>query len=365
MATRNPKTPADALQQETNPTGVVVRVDGDDDDETLSDDEVEAQSVVDRFQAALQSSEADTLNIKVYRINNTTGKTEYCQDMTRFQFDRPDVLDLVRNRWGAGEYEFRLIGSRGIVARRRQSIAEPLTPVQALQENPQVGGAFESVIRMMAEGQQKILEALQNRPDPMAQMTQMLTMAKLMKEAFGPSPNAAPAGDPMMMVTQVFEMVKSAKSAVKELADEDTAPPADPMMAMIPQALEAIKAIGGQRQQTPLQPIQMPAAPIQPITPPVEHQTVTVQSEPEPIKETPEQMLVRSSIETLCIMAEKNEDIEKGAEFIADTVPDEMLGYMKLHNWFDLVAQFFPIVTPHREWIEKAKARADELLKDA
>ncbi|TXH48428.1 MAG: hypothetical protein E6Q97_24820 [Desulfurellales bacterium] len=332
--------------------------------ETLSEDELEAQEVADRFEAALSSPEADQMTVKVYRVNDQSGKLDYCQDLTRHQFDRADILNVIRQTWGAGEFEFRLINRTGIKARRRQSIAQPIGAIPDVSA-PQNNDVLNTVIQTLANGQQRILEALQARPDPMAQLAQMATMAKLMRDAFGPV-NSAPV-DPLQMVSQVMTMIKETRSAVKELAEEESAPPADPLMAMLPKALDAISVLSS-KQNTPVQPLQPIAAPsIVPIPKPENAAPVTTpqpEAEPQPVEETAEQMFVRTSIEHLCKLAADNEPPEKGGEFIADVLPDEMLTYMKHPAWFELVAKVFPIIAPHEAWIRAAKAHADKIIAE-
>lgn len=354
---------------EAQPSGVAVSL-----PDTLSEDEAEAQEVADRFEAALSSPEADQMTVKVYRVNDQSGKLDYCQDLTRHQFDRADILNVIRQTWGAGEFEFRLINRTGIKARRRQSIAQPIGAIPDVSA-PQNNDVLNTVIQTLANGQQRILEALQARPDPMAQLAQMATMAKLMRDAFGPV-NSAPV-DPLQMVSQVMTMIKETRTAVKELAEEETAPPADPLMAMLPKALEAITALAPKSQPVaPLQPIAAPQITAIPTPQSISQNTVQpvaenpVSSQAEvtpaatPVDETPEQMFVRTSIEHLCKLAADNEPPEKGGEFIADVLPDEMLAYMKHPAWFELVAKVFPIIAPYEEWMRAAKAHADKIIAE-
>lgn len=348
---------------ETQPTGVVVSLP---DTNALDED---AQEVADRFDAALASPESERMTVKIYRVSESTGKLEYAQDLTRHQFDRPDMLDTIRRTWGAGEYEFRLIGSKGIIARRRQSVAQPLGPIPETATAPG-SDALAMVLQTIAQGQQRLLEALQSRPDPMAQMTSMLGLAKLMREAFSQPPApAAPASDPLSMVREVMSVIKETRNAVKEIAEEEAAPPADPLAAIVPQALQALTSLtqsqGANNQPVqPLAPIQIP----QPVNiPPPNNmqQTTEHQANPAPqVQETPEQMMIRGCIEDLCDMAARNDPIEKGGEYIADKVPDELLSYMDNRYWFELVAGAYPIVKAHEDWIRKAKAHADTLLRE-
>lgn len=360
QATQAAATELEAI--EAQPTGVVVSL-----PETNSLDE-DAQEVADRFDAALASPESERMTVKIYRVSDATGKLEYAQDLTRHQFDRPDMLETIRRTWGAGEYEFRLIGSKGIIARRRQSVAQPLGPIPEATAAPN-SDALAVIVQTIAQGQQRLLEALQSRPDPMADMARMMQMAKLMREAFAPATPAAPASDPLSMVREVMSVIKETRNAVKEIAEEEAAPPTDPLAAIVPQALQALTSLT-QSQNANNQPVQ-PLAPIQipqPVNVPPPNnmqQPIEHQANPAPqVQETPEQMMIRGCIEDLCDMAARNDPIEKGGEYIADKVPDELLSYMDNRYWFELVAGAYPIVKPHEDWIRKAKAHADTLLRD-
>ena len=61
-------------------------------------------------------------------------------------------------------------------------------------------------------------------------------------------------------------------------------------------------------------------------------------------------------------MAAAKAPATKGGQLIYERMPDEMLDHMDSENWFDLVAQVFPIIRPHEAWLREAKAEADKLF---
>jgi hypothetical protein len=75
-------------------------------------------------------------------------------------------------------------------------------------------------------------------------------------------------------------------------------------------------------------------------------------------------LVLRGLMQQLLAMAASGEPVENGAEFIADKLPDELLQYLDLPNWFDILASFAPDVRTHEQWIRDAKARADEMLNE-
>jgi hypothetical protein len=63
-------------------------------------------------------------------------------------------------------------------------------------------------------------------------------------------------------------------------------------------------------------------------------------------------------------MAKDKKSTDDGAEFIADKLPDEILPYLELPNWFDILCSFAPDCANHREWLTESKEKADVLLAE-
>jgi len=51
-----------------------------------------------------------------------------------------------------------------------------------------------------------------------------------------------------------------------------------------------------------------------------------------------------------------------GGVFIHNSIPHDLLRFLDYPNWFEILAQFAPELTPHRAWVEAAKAHADTLF---
>ena len=147
----------------------------------IEDDE---DSILERLRST-QGEERDRMKVKVYRkVPGGTG-LEWCTDYTVGEWEEGDIA-RVRQEWGPGNYELRVVsqGKRGILLRDHFRIAQVTRgePVPAPAPAPQ-SSELADVVRMLAEGQQRILEAVSQRPDPAAQLQSTLGLMVSMREA--------------------------------------------------------------------------------------------------------------------------------------------------------------------------------------
>lgn len=340
------------------------------------DSEDDEQTLLEKMQALLADTPADKVRIKLYRVPKPGAidrRFLWCQDYTPDEFADSD-LEGIRAKWGPGDYQLRLIGSRGVVKAQTVSIAAPSTPATSTGQPSEIAQA----IAMLAENQARMLEALTHRPDPQASMRETLTLMTLMRDAMGiNNANAAPAAaapNPMEMMREVFSMVREAKSAAKELAAEEGSEPAptDPL-AMLPKLLDLV---GGAMKQNAAQPAQMlpplqipqtvAAAPMPSVgTDPSASNDLVSSPQTQPVKQmTAEQIMIMGNIDTLCRMADAGIEPQKGGEYIADNLPDDLLDHLEHPQWFELVSGIFPQLKPREQWIRAAKEHADKLLSE-
>lgn len=321
-------------------------------DDSADDD---ADDVASRFAAVMGTTPRDVLRVKLYRVQPRTGKLDWCEDMTPQQIEALDVMDDIREKWGAGEFEFRLIGPRGPMKRVRQSIAAlPDSPIAAIQTSPDAG--LTQALTMIAQTQNAILQQLAQPKDNGAEFDRMLRFAEVMRGANPAS--AAPAVDPLAMMGRIFDTLKGAKATMRELNDEAPTEPADPIMAALPKVLDLVTASQRGASEHGAVSLTPPASLTQ------NRATIAEPVSAEPQPETIEQMMLRGEIEDLIDMAKRDESPEKGGERIAERMPDEFLPYLQNRYWFELVAQIFPVVREHETWLRKAKAHADAILSE-
>ena len=336
--------------------------------DTETEDETEEQSLVDRLRGVMASSPADKVRVKMSRRSKQSGRMEWCRDYTPHEFESGD-LEAVRNEWGPGDYEFRIINSKGIAGRMLQTIAAPST-VAAAAPVAQQSSELASVLQSMQETQARMLEALTQRPDPAAAMMQSLHLMTAIREAMGTGAAAAPAQpviNPMVQLKEMMEVMRGLKETARELnGDEPRGDPSDPM-SMIPGVLQIVQtALANKQPQTvdmqAMPPIQLPHSMQQNAQAnPQPAQT----TEPEPMPATPqspEDLIILGVIEDLCQMAADAKPPADGGAFIHENLPDQLLPYLSSRYWFEAVAMRFPIIKPHEAWLRLAKAEADKLF---
>lgn len=358
MATRTP--PDDSTPNENDDWRVAVNADDSEPEPELS--------VADKFRNALGETPTDKARVRVSRVNDETGAIEFCQDLTLPQFMLPDMLDRLRGQWGAGHYEFMLIGPRGTIRRGRQRVAAPFGPApvssQATQPAPQ-SDALAQAMAVLAQGQAAILDALTRRPDPREEMKSNLEMFAAMRAAFQPvAAPAAPAVDPMAMFSQVVGMIRESKKTIAEFADDEREEK-DPLGAAIPKLIDTASALV-LKANAP-QPVPMIAAPASLSTP--RENPAEVIPQPEVTEEptdmsNPAMLLLRGYVDDLLDMIARNESPEKGGEYIAQNIPEEFDAYLTNRYWFEFIAANFPQLTQHEAWVRAAKAHADKLMSD-
>ena len=204
---------------------------------------------------------------------------------------------------------------------------------------------------MLAEGQQRILEAVSQRPDPTAQLQSTLALMASMREAMGlntPPPAPPPASDPGAMLGQLVGAIRQ----LREVATEVAPPAADPdnPMAMLGQIAEVVKL--GITQQQAMPAVQLPPS-------------LAQDSQPQDAGEGEMfgLLVLRGQLQTLVDMAARGESTEAGAQFVADNLPDDLLGYLPLPNILEILAAANPKVREHEAWILAVRDRAVQLIQ--
>lgn len=336
-------------------------------------EELEESSIVDRLRAIVSSSaNSDKVRVKLYRRNKSTAKLDWCRDFTVHEFEAGD-LEAIRADWGPGDYQIRVVDSKGIALRTDVTIAAPGHFGVAPRVEPAAPQTSElaAVLANMHETQMQMLRALNERPDPTASMLQSLTLMKAMREAFGDNTPRGEAPNQMQNLKELLMLSREIKGAAKELAGDEPAPPenVDPL-SMLPKVLDLVGTAMQQNRQPQmsdmLPPLQLPqSVSAQPVAAEFPQPANVAQPiEQMPKQETPEQMLLRGNIEDLCDMAAQEKSATEGGEFIAERIPDDVIDLMKNRYWFELVAQLFPIIKPHEAWMRAAKAEADRIIAE-
>lgn len=346
----------------------------------------------DRIRTLIGQSAGDEgTRIKLYRIDpKVPGGMPWCADYSPEEFEAGD-LEMIRRQWGPGRYHVRVINRRGIAARVDVTIAEPLTPQVAapvVNQNSELA----QVMRVLAEGQARILDALSTRPDPTADMQRMFTLMAGMREAMGLN-NAPAAPAPTSPQALLGDLVGAIKT-LREIS-ADVNPPApmdgDNPLSLVGPIIELVKTA---RQQPPapmpprqaMPPITLPRQPMPsrapnpapavkapaaaapfplPVTPPAP------QPAPQPTPESETEMnpvaaysQIQSLINDMVRRASVGGDVDEAAEVLFEKLPDEAFDYLERENWFSLFVQIAPSAARYSDWFIQVKDRLDAIIAE-
>jgi hypothetical protein len=315
--------------------------------------EEDQESIIDRLRS-LSGDERDRMSCKLYRRAADGRGLEYCQDYTVTEWEEGGI-DRVRAEWGAGNYEVRIHaqGRKGVLYRDLFRIAHRViaTPAPA----PAPTSELADVVRMLAEGQQRILEAVSQRPDPTVQLQSTLGLMASMREAMGlntPPPPPPPASDPAAMLGQLVGAIKTLREVAAEVNPPAEAADESPM-SMLPKIVDLVK-VGMQGQQQ--QPAALPAPPVQPLDIP--------QSLQEPEEDGMNILKLRKQLGEMIAMAAQNLPPERGGEYAADNLPDELLPHLARPDFFGFLTMVHSGCKPHEPWFRAARDHCIKILSE-
>lgn len=315
----------------------------------------------------------DKAYIACYRLNK--GTLEYCKRYQPTEFE-DSSFDLIRDDFGAGEYELRLYGNdprtnRWTLRKRtRIQMAEvPKKPDQAALPN-----GLSQVLSTIAQGQQQMLDALvqmkqQPQKDPMDEMTKMLSMMTMMREAMGLN-QAQPAASGKSSIGEIVEAIKELRGAAAEVMPEKEEPG---LMGMLPKVIELVAAGQAQQGQQGAQMMQMPptyqddmGGVLSPVTMPAAFQTAQANTE-QPNQDDDEMnpmgvFKLRGYLKNLVGYAQRNAPIEEAAQYVYEKIPDELIDIMELPTWFSVLSAVASEVRPHQVYLTQVRDAAIALL---
>lgn len=348
------------------------------------------ESELDRVLALMAGAPEDRASLKLYRRVPGDSKGAYIDDISIHEYAERG-LSYVREIAGPGSYILWLYGPHPLSGKVGRLARETFTiePTRETSNAVAVVNPAQSEIaqlaRMMQEQNAAILAALTQRPDPGAQMRETLALMGAMREAMGL--NVAPAApqpvaNPSAMLGELVGAIKQLREVSSEINPQSPAADPESPMALVGNIIDLVKTavanpgIVGALQNAggAVQPLALPnsmtaAAPL-----PVEATAAEVVTNPAPVAAplSPEQEMERAilqgALQGIVDMATQGADPQKGGEYIADTLPDELLPYLRLPNWFQLLTmaarQVGVDVAPYAEWIAQAKAHADRILTE-
>lgn len=350
-----------------NSKGETVQVDGDNwhmptgsDLATLNDEDEVApeeapQTPADRVISMLAEVENDErAYVKVSRV--LQGKPSWCDDYSAATFEAGGYK-MIREQWGPGEYQVILYGTipgtKRFTIRTRATvqIEAPLKSAVPVAPQSELG----TLVQQLAANQQEMMRVLTERPaspDPMLQMTGMLSMMKLMREAMGIGGETKPQNG----LKDIVEAIKQLREVSEEI--NPSAVPDTPM-AMVSKMLPLIQAGLQQRQlPAPVAPIAAPApAPVALAAPPVS--IAPVSAPPQPNDKPPMNIAEQKGyLATLVAMSKAKMPTSEAAEFIYQKLHDDLIEALHRDDWFELLSNIMGDLSAEKEWLTTTRNEA-------
>ena len=325
----------------------------------LEDEDAAELAIGERVRLLLAQTGGERVSIKLYRIDPKSRSMPWCCDYTPEEFQNGD-LEMIRQQWGPGEYEARVIGSRGIIAKPRFTIASPYALVnhnpiqQQAAQQPAASSELSQALQMMAQTQAMILQTLQGMQQaPQGSgMADALGLLRTARDILQPASSAPPV-DPLASFTQIAAAMRTMRDLSQEINPPAATDPDNPLSLAGP-IIDMIKTAMQQRQGVPQQ---FPA-----IAPPPSLSENPVQDSHHDQQQETAQMILNGAVSQLVKMATANDDPKNGGVFIYNGLPSDLIPYLSYPNWFEILSSVAPALTPHRAWIEQAKAHADTLF---
>lgn len=333
------------------PLAEVIRIEPD-------QEEVE-ETATDRVASILRRAhDSGGGQLRVYKVDK--GSLVWCETYTPEQFEAGD-LPMLRDTFGPGDYELRLYGPHpvtskyGVIAKTRVVIAQALKTAPDRRDD-----GLAQVLATIAEGQRAMLQALTERPqqkDATEEMSKMLGLMVTMRQAMGID------AQPRSQITEIVQAIRELREASDEINPdkEDN----QSLLGALPQVLDVVKQGMAQQQAQPqtLPLVELPAS--------IAAAPVVMQQPPQPPQPQPNEtqednavfnplviLQLKAYLKTLVNMAATNQPVDKGASFVYDKMPDEIVELMSLDNWFDLLLEVAPEVGAHEAWLSQVRDAA-------
>lgn len=333
----------------------------------MLDDESEEDDIASKVRAALAQVPADSVRAKLFRRQAHTRKLEWCEDYTPEEM-MTNPQAVIRDTWGPGAYEIRLVGSTGTLARHQLDVAAPTinrTPVPA---SPSVSDALGGVLERMASMQERILERLSTpqpppppAPAPMG-MTELLGLLATAKSLFAQPPAPAPADD---IVTTVAK-IRALKGLSEELNPQGGDPDnpmslANNLLGVLGEAFKARSAApANSAPALPMPGIQIPTSLEGPASD-MHNLESPAQQQPD-AKSTQEEtsrLFLEGLAQGVITHAAQSRSPADCAAWLGEVLPDEFVPMLKMPNWLDMLCSAMPALAPHRGYLEQVKPLLD------
>jgi hypothetical protein len=145
-----------------------------------------------------------TAKLTINKLSNGVNSSEtFCSSYPVDKYDYFELLDVIQRSWGGGDYRIycTVKGRKGVLQNQFISVGEPPIRIGHAQATGESGNVLQTVIKMMQENNERLIEALKPKEDTDA-MNKALQQMLLMKQVLGNG------GQKQSMLSSVKEMAE-------------------------------------------------------------------------------------------------------------------------------------------------------------
>lgn len=332
-----------------------------------NDDDME-DTPEDRVKRVLADLRDDSRAVvKLYR-RGAANKIFWCDDFPLSDFDAGG-FQLIRERFGPGEYQIRVYGNGGVKTKADINIMGVSNNPAPVNQTP--NNELGAVLSAIQAQNQTMMEFLSRQATPApvvdssAQMRSLLEMMQLMKTVTAAPP--APAPSP---IGEIVSAMRELRGAAKELMPGEAEEREPSMMQMAGQVLPMLREALQQNHAPQIQPIAIPESFAQAAPNPIPEQQSAPQQIPQSQPDENEvnalqKMRLFALLNKLIGMAKENKPHEDGADLLLDdSVPDEVIEFLEAPDWWPTLSGVVPDVKPHEAWFLAVRKIVVESLVD-
>lgn len=375
MATRAPRSRVESISpaatptdEETWPVQIMRKADGTlgvaiDGAKTLAETESE-ETAADRVAIAIADVTGDArAYVRIAKLER--GKYAWCTDYTPQQYE-DGGLSMLRDDWGAGEYDIRLYATNpnGLfnVRAKTSIVIVGARNGQQINHAPVVDPTVKAALEAILASQQSIAQALAQKPatpDPMAQFQQFLTVMASMRGVLGV--DAAPVAPKS---ASLADQIREAREISTLLGDGNDS---DNMLAQLAPIVDLVKTAMNKPDAANIPIVTMPPsiqmeqpAPMSTIS-----NTPAVKA-PAFLNATP---TFSETMAQFLRMAESNGIPADAAGFLADNIPDtyidQFANLLDSEEWWKALVEIMPGIAPYETWAVSVRAELLPMLFEA
>lgn len=295
--------------------------------------------------------------VNVYQLDSNRNKA-----FVRSYLPTEFSLENVQSEYGPGDYEIHVRKDGKLATRKVLKIAtpknQPPAPIAQVDNSRAIIESMQNGFKEMGSMFANALAGLAaNQPKPKTTM-EMLQEMTMMREIMGGNQPAAPATDPLAMVTLAMELAEKIQPRVGEPGTGEVIMEAiknfGPLLGQAAQRQQAAPVMVPQlaHVQTPAPMLQMPDGTPAPVT----------QSQS---TETDEMNLARKMYLNLLVSnANAGSDTQTYANLMLDVVGDDAaLQFVNSPDWFEKLCAEEPRAANFRPWFEQLRNDILELTK--